>query len=78
MLIESIGEKVKETIFCVSADNLAARGLGGFLESFSGEYICRFCMVTTEQFQVAEVRQAEFVQRTKVSHGLHVSNVLEN
>ena len=34
VLIESIAQNVKGTVFCVSADNLAAHGLGGFVESF--------------------------------------------
>ncbi|KAK0143414.1 hypothetical protein N1851_018451 [Merluccius polli] len=69
---------VKGTIVCVSADNLAAHGLGGFLESFRAEYACRFCMATSEQFQATEVKEEEFVQRTKASHDVHVQNVLKN
>jgi hypothetical protein len=51
VFIESVGQNVKGTIFCVSADNLAAHGLGGFLESFRAGYVCRFCMATSEQFK---------------------------
>ena len=50
VFIESLGQNVKGTIFCVSADNLAAHGLGGFLESFKAQYVCRFCMARSEQF----------------------------
>ncbi|XP_059195156.1 uncharacterized protein LOC131976241 [Centropristis striata] len=78
VFIESVGQNVKGTIFCVSADNLAAHGLGGFLESFRAEYACRFCMATSEQFQATEVRDEEFVQRTKASHDVHVQNALKN
>ncbi|XP_053292860.1 uncharacterized protein LOC128453795 [Pleuronectes platessa] len=46
VFIESLGQNVKGTIFCVSADNLGAHGLGGFIESFKAEYVCRFCMAT--------------------------------
>ena len=35
----SLGKNVKGTILCVCADNLAAHGLGGFVESFRGEYV---------------------------------------
>ena len=69
---------MKGTIFCVSADNLAAHGLGGFLESFRADYVCRFCMATSEQFQTTEVKKEEFVQRTKASHDIHVQNVLQD
>ena len=51
VFIESVGQNVKGTIFCVSADNLAAHGLGGFLESIRAGYVCRFCMATSEQFK---------------------------
>lgn len=78
VFIDSVGQNVKGTIFCVSADNLAAHGLGGFLESFRAEYACRFCMATSEQFQATEVRDEEFVQRTNASHDVHVQNALEN
>lgn len=78
VFIDSLGQNVKGTIFCVSADNLAAHGLDGFLESFRVVYFCRFCMATSEQCQETEVRVEEFVQRTKANHDLHVQNVLEN
>ena len=78
VFIESVGQNVKGTIFCVSADNLAAHGLGGFLESIRAGYVCRFCMATSEQFQTTEVKKEEFVQRTKASHDIHVQNVLQD
>lgn len=78
VFVKRIGRSVKGTIFCVSADNLAAHGLGGFIESFQADYVCRFCMATREQFQATEVRDKEFSPRTKPSHDLHVQNVQEN
>ena len=54
VFIESVGQNVKGTIFCVSADNLAAHGLRGFLESFRADYVCRLCVATSEQFQTTE------------------------
>jgi len=77
VFIERVGQNVKGTILCVSADNLAAHGFGGFVESFRAGYVCRFCMATTEQFQTTEVREGEFSQRTKASHDLHVQTVQE-
>lgn len=76
VFIERLGRNVKGTIFCVSADNLAAHGLGGFVESFKAGYVCRFCLATREQFPATEARQ--FSQRTKDSHDLHVQNIQEN
>lgn len=78
VFIESVGQNVKGTIFCVSADNLAAHALGGFLESFRADYVCRFCMATSEQFQKDGVKNEQFVKRTKGSHDLHVQNVLQD
>lgn len=76
VFIERAGRNVKGTIFCVSADNLAAHGLSGFVESFKEGYVCRFCLATREQFKATEARQ--FSQRTKDSHDLHVQNLLES
>ncbi|XP_059905303.1 uncharacterized protein LOC132455458 [Gadus macrocephalus] len=78
VFIESIGQNVKGTVFCVSADNLAAHGLGGFVESFRTGHVCRFCMGSVEQFQVTEVRERKFPQRTKASHDPHVQTVQES
>ncbi|XP_064455219.1 uncharacterized protein LOC135366447 isoform X1 [Ornithodoros turicata] len=34
----------------ILGDNLGSHQIGGFLESFSCEYFCRFCLVTREEF----------------------------
>ncbi|KAJ8050673.1 hypothetical protein HOLleu_03970 [Holothuria leucospilota] len=41
----------KGTVSYMSADNLAAHGVGGFVESFSGFRISRFCMATSESIK---------------------------
>ena len=76
VFIESLGQSIKGTIFCVSADNLGAHGLGGFVESFSGAYVCRFCLATNDEFQKHEVKEGHFIERTKGSHDLHVQHVV--
>lgn len=38
-----LGAYVKGTVQYVVADSLGAHGLAGYVESFSGEYFCRFC-----------------------------------
>ncbi len=78
VFIERVGQNVKGTIFFVSADNLAAHGLRGFVESFRAGYVCRFCMATIEQLQATEVRGREFPQRTKASHDLRVQTVQDS
>ncbi|KAJ1528970.1 hypothetical protein ONE63_007337 [Megalurothrips usitatus] len=34
----------------ISGDSLGAHTIGGFIESFSGNYICRFCEITHDEF----------------------------
>lgn len=78
VFIERLGQNVRGTIFCVSADNLAAHGLGGFVESFRAGHICRFCLGSIDQFQVTEVREQTLPLRTKARHDQHVQTVQEN
>lgn len=75
VFIESLGQSFKGTVLFVAADNLAAHGLAGFVQSFRSEYACRFCLATQDQFQSHDVAEGEFSLRTKVSHDLHVQNV---
>lgn len=76
IFIESVGQCVKGTVLCVVADNLA-HGLAGFVQSFRGHYVCRFCCCTADQMQLSEVSEAELNMRTKASHDLHVQNVVQ-
>lgn len=76
--IKRVGQNVRDTVFCVSAYNLAAHGLGGFVESFRAGHVYRFCMGSAEQFQVTEVREGKFQERTKASHDPHVQTAQES
>lgn len=67
-----LGKVIKGTIFSVIADNLGAHSLAGFVESFSGSYVCRFCLGQRSQFQELEVRTGAFPCRTKQQHQLDV------
>lgn len=78
VFFKSVGQNVRGTVFCVSADNLAAHGLGDFVESFRAGHVCKFCMGSVEQCQVTEVSERKFPQRTKASHDLHVQTVQES
>lgn len=42
---------LKGSVLLVVADNLAAHGLGGFLESFTSEHPCRFCLISKSGMQ---------------------------
>ena len=76
VFISALDKKVKGTVLCVVADNLGAHGIGGFVESFNGNYVCRFCTGLHSDFQKKEVRWGEFEARTKASHADHI-NIVE-
>ncbi|KAL6485832.1 hypothetical protein MHYP_G00052240 [Metynnis hypsauchen] len=44
VFVPLLGQSVKGTVQAVVADILGAHGIGGFVESLSGEYFCRFCL----------------------------------
>lgn len=75
IFIETLGQCVRGTVLCVAADNLAAHGPAGFVLSFRGRYVCRFCCCTSDQIQATEVSEGEFSMRRKTCHDLHVQNV---
>lgn len=76
LFVPCLGKIIKGTIFSVIADNLGAHSVGGFIESFSGSYICRFCVGERSQFQELEVRTGVFPGRTKLQHQLDVEAAL--
>ena len=78
IFVEKLGKSVNGTVQYVAADNLGAHSIGGFIESFSGQYVCRFCTGKKEDFQTEEVRSGAFQLRTKESHSKHVQTVEEN
>ena len=47
------------------ADNLGAHSIAGFVENFSGSYVCRFCTAERSELQTNEVRSGTFTFRTK-------------
>lgn len=72
------GKNIRGTVFCVSADNLGAHSLSGLVESFTGHYICRFCIGDHSEYQQKEVHSGFFPPRTKENYTLHVQSVKEN
>lgn len=63
--ISQLGHSVKGTVQSVVADNLGSHGLAGFVESFSGHYICRFCIAQKSQIQDNEVKSGAFPLQAK-------------
>lgn len=44
IFVDKLGKTLKGTLQCVVAHNLGAHGIAGFVESFSGRYVCKFCI----------------------------------
>ncbi|KAK0133602.1 hypothetical protein N1851_030882 [Merluccius polli] len=72
VFIPKLGTFVKGTVHSVIADNLGAHGLAGFIESFSGQYICRFCTAQKVKIQSKDVHSGAFSLRTKEIHDAHL------
>ncbi|XP_076037551.1 uncharacterized protein LOC143022999 [Oratosquilla oratoria] len=46
------GEKnIQGTVCAIVGDNLGSHGIGGFVESFRHQYICRFCTLDLDSFR---------------------------
>ena len=60
------------------ADNLAAHCIAGFVESFSAELFCQFCMGKNSDVKVEEVRSGAFNLRDKDLHQDRVKTALAN
>lgn len=78
IFLSKLGRTVKGTVQCVVADNLGAHSIAGFVENFSGTYICRFCTAERSEIQTNEVRDEVFTLRTKDIHADHVRILEEN
>lgn len=78
VFISGLGEFVKGTVQSVIADNLGAHGIAGFIESFSGDYFCRFCTGKRSVIQVKAVQSGHFNLRTKDIHETHIRFAREN
>ncbi len=77
VFISKLGKFVKGTVHSVVADNLGAHSLAGFVESFSGQYVCRFCTAQKVDIQSKDVQSGDFVLRTKEIHDADVKSALE-
>lgn len=78
IFISSVGKCFKGTIYCVVVDNLGAHSIRGLVESFTGTYICRFCLGHSSEYQTHEVWTGVFPPWTMKEHSLHVQTVREN
>lgn len=76
--LEQLGASVKGTLLYVAADNLAAHSLAGFLESFTVDKFCRFCLASSRDTQQQEVCSGFFQLRDKESHDRQVQEMRED
>nr|XP_005173860.1 uncharacterized protein LOC101885400 [Danio rerio] len=68
--LEQLGASVKGTVLYVAADNLAAHSLAGFLESFTVDKFCRFCVASSRDTQQQEMAmEQKLTMRVIVSEG---------
>lgn len=78
VFVASAGKNIRGTVYCVAADNLGAHSLGGLVDSFTGPYVCRFCLGQCSEYSQKEVRSGEFQPRTEQAHALHIKAVEED
>lgn len=78
VFIARYGKNIKGTVLNVVADNLGAHAVGGLVESFNADYICRFCLGHHAKFQEKEVRSGAFPPRTREAYASHVQTVNEH
>lgn len=69
--------KVRGSIAMVSADNLGANSLFGFVESFGANKPCRVCTGTKHDFQ-RKFTEDDFQLRSEEEHNEHVQALLIN
>lgn len=78
VFVASAGKNIRGTVYCVAADNLGAHSLGGLVESFTGPYVCRFCLGQRSEYSQKEVCSREFDSRTEQAHALHLKTIEED
>lgn len=75
-MVPGFEKPIKGTVVFVVVDNLGAHFVAGFVENFTGSYICRFCRGNKSEIQSKEVRCGGFQRRTKEQYTQHVQTAL--
>lgn len=78
LYVPLLGKSLKGTVLSIVADNLGAHGVAGFLESFSGDFFCRFCTGKSCDIRSHCVASGAFDLRTREDHADHVKSACEN
>lgn len=66
---------LKGKVVLVLGDNLGSHMIGGFLENFTGNYFCRYCLATKECLETGLCLPGEFTQRTPVNYDAAVNYI---
>lgn len=78
--VPALGKAIKETVVSVVADILGTHSVAGFVESFAGSYVCRFCVGERSKFQSDEVRfgscESSSVICAFVQHNFYILSVI--
>lgn len=79
VFVEALGNTIKGSVTAVVADNLAAHGIGGFVESFGPNVLCacRFCTASADGIQNDILHAFECVRRSANDHDQHVVQLHE-
>ncbi|XP_030596339.1 uncharacterized protein LOC115787699 [Archocentrus centrarchus] len=77
VFVPLLGTSFKGTVQCIVSDNLGAHTIAGFVESFSGEFFCRFCTAKRCDVESDTVACGAFNLRTKELHNEHIKIALE-
>ena len=78
IFVTQLNKSLKGAVQTIVADNLGAHGIAGFVENFTGPFICRFCTAQSADIQSHEVRSGIFSLRKKETHETHVKTALDS
>jgi hypothetical protein len=66
----------KAAVLCITGDNLGQHTIGGFMESFSCHYFCRYCRVERTKYKADPLSMGEI--RTPTSYRITATAVLNS
>lgn len=76
--VEIEGKLIKGSLVFITGDNLGSHELGGFIANFStSEYLCRYCLITRNEFYREDGAYKTYTPRTIESYNDAV-NLIEN
>lgn len=77
VFVPLLGSFLKGTVHSIVADNLGAHSFSGFLQTFSGDFLCPFCTAKRCDIESDAAASGAFGLRTKELHSEHVRTALE-